>query len=445
MSSWARRLVRGGDTVERAAVSQAEFGELLGRGIGTSARSRSGVTVSTTRAMGLTAWYSGCRFLAEGVAFLPVHTYRRSGLGEQQTKQRRADPPWLVRPDEEMPFAALVEHWMMSLLHRGNAYAFKLRDSLGRVTGLRELHPDRVRVVIAPDNRKRFILDGDTRTLLTARDVLHIPGLAYDGRVGLNPIQVHAEALGAAVAADEFAQRFFGQGTHVGGLISVPERLTAAQAQQLRAEWDRFHQGLREAHQTGVLGNGATYTRVSLSAADAQLLESRQYGVTEVARMLRLPPHKLYDLSRATFSNIESQTIEAVTDGLQPWCERIECFVNFDPDLSPPNTYIEFQLEGRLRGDTATRYAAYQSAVGAPWMSLNEARRLENLPAVEGGDTVLAPLNMAAVGAADVEQMSTAELVRSLQQIYLAVDTVITRDEARAILNRAGLNLPATP
>lgn len=442
MSSWARRLVRGGDVAR--AVSQQQFVELVARGSGSSASSKAGVTVSTTRAMGLTAWYSGCRFLAEGVAFLPIHTFRRQGFGDAQTKQRRADPPWLVRPDDEMPFSALVEHWMMSLLHRGNAYAFKLRDSLGRVSGLRELHPDRVRVVIAPDNRKRFVIDGDTSNLFTSRDVFHVPGLAYDGRVGLNPIQVHAEALGAAVAADDFASRWFAQGTHVGGLITVPERLTPAQAQQLRAEWDRFHQGLKDAHQTGVLGNGASYSRVSLSAADAQLLESRQYGVTEIARMLRLPPHKLYDLSHATFSNIEHQSIEAVTDGLQPWCERIECFLNFDLDLSPRDTYVEFELSGRLRGDTATRYGAYQTAVGAPFMSLNEARRLENLPAVDGGDTVLAPLNMAAVGAGP-ERMTVADLVAALQRVGPAVDTVITRDEARAILNRAGLDLPATP
>lgn len=388
---WAERLLGG---ASRASVSMEEFALLLGQANGTATRSKAGVTVTAERALGLTAWYSGVRFLSEGVAFLPVHTYRQSGFGDSASKDRRANPPWLASPDVEMPWQGLVEHWMMSLLHRGNGYAFKLRDGVGRVVGLRELHPDRVRVVMAPDNRKRFVIDSDIENLWTTRDILHIPGLAYNGRVGLNPISVHAEALGGIAAADEYSQRWFGQGTHLGGLISVPELLTKKQAEELRAQWDRFHQGLREAHQTGVLGNGAKYERISLSASDAQLLESRQFGIDEVSRMLRIPPHKLYELSRSTNNNIEHQSIEAVTDGLQPWVERIETWVNFDPDLLPRGNYIEFQLEGRLRGDTATRYEAYQRAVGGPWMSMNEARRLENLPTMAGGDEVLSPLNM---------------------------------------------------
>lgn len=401
--NWARRLLAGG--VERAdPVSMEEFGYLLGRGTGTVAASRSGVQVTPNRALGVTAWYSGVRFLSEGVAFLPVHTYRKSGLGDTAKKERRADPVWLSRPDVEMPWQGLVEHWMMSLLHRGNGYAFKIRDGLGQVVGLRELHPDRVRPVVAPDNAKRFVIDGDTERLWTTRDILHIPGLAYNGRVGLNPIQVHAESLGGIVAADEYAHRWFGQGTHVGGVITVAETLTETQATELKAQWDRFHQGLREAHQTGVLGNGAVYNRVSLSAQDAQLLESRQFGVAEVSRMLRIPPHKLYDLSRSTNNNIEHQSIEAVTDGLQPWVERIEAWVNFDEDLMAAGNFVEFEMEGRLRGDTATRYDAYAKAVGRPWLRGNEVRRLENLPPLPELEDVLSPLNM---GQADQGRQAT--------------------------------------
>lgn len=412
---WAERLFGGGaGSAQRAQVSEEEFAYLLGQSAGTVSRSKAGVSVTANRAMGVTAWYSGVRFLSEGVSFLPVHTYRKSGFGDSSRKDRRADPPWLVRPDEEMPWQGLVEHWMMSLLHRGNGYAFKLRDSVGRVVGLREIHPDRMQVVVAPDNRKRFIVDNDYENLLTGRDVFHIPGLAYNGRVGMNPIAVHAESLGGIVAADEYAYRWFGQGTHLGGLISVPERLSPTQAKDLREEWDRFHRGLREAHQTGVLGNGATYTRVSLSASDAQLLESRQFGIAEVSRILRIPPHKLYELSRSTNNNIEHQSIEAVTDGLQPWVERIEAWVNFDPDLLPKGNFIEFELEGRLRGDTATRYEAYQRAVGGPWMALNEARRLENLSPMPGGDEVLSPLNM---GQATQGQQSTVDAQASDQVV----------------------------
>lgn len=378
--------------VKRAAiaVSEREFSELLGRGLGVSYQTKAGTTVGPARALGIAAWYSGVRYLAETIAALPVHTYRDvAGVRSQRT-----DPSWLKKPDVEQPWFGLLEFVMMSLLHKGNAYGFKLRDPFTeRVTGIRELHPDRITVGQAPDGTKRFVID-HTERLYTTRDILHIPGLAYNGRVGLNPIAVSADVLGGVAAADDYSQRFFGSGTHVGGLISMPQQLTGTQAAELRDEWDAFHQGILNAHRTAVLSMGATYTRLGLNAADTQLIESRQYGVSEIARLLRLPPHKLYDLTRSTNNNIEHQSIEAITDGIQPWVERIEAWVNFDPDLLPAGNFIEFSLEGRLRGDTQTRYGSYSSAVGAPWMTPNEARAYENLPPVDGGDDLLSPLNM---------------------------------------------------
>jgi HK97 family phage portal protein len=419
-------------TVRADPVTLEEFGYLLSGQQG--ARSEAGVNVTESRIMGVAAWYSGVRYITETIAGLPVHTYRDRPDG---TRERRADPPWMLQPDGEQTWFGLVEHWLMSLLHRGNGYSFKLRNPAGMVVGLRELHPDRLTHGIAPDNSKRFMIDRDER-VWTRRDVLHIPALAFDGRFGLNPIRANAPSLGGVVAADSYAQRFFGQGTHVGGIINIPEALTPDEASTMRAEWERFHTGLREAHQTGVLSGGATYQPLALNAEDAQLLESRTFGINEIARILRLPPHKLYELSRATFSNIEHQAIEAITDGILPWVNRLEEYINADPDLLPPGNYIEFSLEGLLRGDTAARFAAYQQAVGMPWMSVNEARRLENRPPVDGGDEVAKPLNMQT---GETDGMSVPELTKALQQIYLAVGSVITADEAREILNRAGADL----
>jgi len=394
---WAKQLFGVGGDVMRAApdpVTMEEFGYLLGRGSGEGLRTRSGVVMTSNRALGITAWYSGVRFLAEGVAFLPVHNYRQDGFGEESIKSRRANPPWLTQPDVEMPWQGIVEFWMMSLLHKGNAFSFKLRAPSGQVVGLRELHPDRVRVVIAPDNRKRFVVDGNVDNLFDSSSILHIPGLAYNGRVGLNPLAVHSESLGGVAAADEHSHRFYGSGTHMGGVISLPGEHSDAELENQKRQWQRFHEGLRQAHQTGVLANGARYDRVSLNAEESQMLQSRQFGIDEVSRILRIPPHKLYELTRSTNNNIEHQSIEAVTDGIQPWAERIETWVNFDQDLTVPGNYIEFVLEGRLRGDTATRFEAYQRAIGGPWMAVNEGRRRENLPPVPGGDAVLSPLNM---------------------------------------------------
>ena len=348
-----------------------------------SVRSSAGVNVTVDRALGVTAWYSGVRYLTDSVAGLPVHTYRDTLGG---SRALRANPTWLVSPDDGVPRFSLIEHWMMSLLHRGNAYGYKVRDSLGRVVGLRPVHPDRVKVGRSDDGTKVFKI-GDAP--YTSREILHVPGLSYDGVCGLDPINLHRGSIGVAAAADEFAGQFFTQGDHTRAYIAVPQMLTQDQATDLKDQWAKFHRGMAHAHELGVLGNGAEYRTVGLNPEQTQLLETRQFEVTEIARLLRIPPHKLYDLTRATFSNIEHQSIEAVVDSIRPWVVRIEAHVNNDPDLLPGRgQFVEFELEGLLRGDTATRYAAYSSAVGRPWMLGNEARRLENMAPLPELDSV---------------------------------------------------------
>jgi len=419
------------------SVSTEEFANLLGLSTGNVIRTKAGVTIGPKRALGITAWYSGVRYISEVCASLPVHTYQ--DRNDERTK--RADPPWLVQPDVEQTWFGLVEFWLMSLLHRGNAFAYKVRGSVGQVVGLREIHPDRITTGIAPDGTKRFLVDHDP-TPYTTRDILHIPGLSWDGRFGLNPIQYAADSLGAVAATDDYAQRYFASGTHVGGIISVPQALTNEQAKEHRHIWDQFHQGLENAHKTGVLSLGATYQRLALNAAESQLIEARQYGVSEVARLLRLPPHKLYDLTHATFSNIEHQSIEATTDGIQPWVDRIEANINADRDLVPVDNFIEFSLEGRLRGDTASRFAAYSQAVGRPWMTPNEVRRLDNQAPLPNGDELLMPLNMG--NPAGDGSPSPKEIAEMVQKIYLGVGTVISDEEARKILTSAGADLPGS-
>lgn len=375
-------------------VSMEEFGYLLGQSTGNAARSKSGAIVSPKRALGITAWYSGARYLAETVSGLPWHHYARINDDE---RVRRAPFVWLENPDTEQTQLGLIEHVMMSLIHKGNAFAFKIRNGAGQVVGLREIHPDRITAGIGPDNRKYFLVDHDS-TVFTSREILHIPGIAYEGRFGMNPIQTLADPLGAVAAADDYSGRFFSGGTHVGGIISVPQDLTGTQAQALRQEWDMFHQGLVNAHKTGVLSKGATYQRISLDAKDAQLLESREYGIAEVSRMLRITPHKLYDLSHATFSNVEHLAIEAAADSIQPWVQRIEAAINADRDLVLPGHYLEASLEGMLRGDSAARAAYYTAGINGGWLTPGKAARLENMPSPPELDYYLRPLNMAVLG-----------------------------------------------
>jgi HK97 family phage portal protein len=314
----------------------------------------------------------------------------------------------LASPDAEQTWYGLMEYAMVALLHKGNAFAFKLRGPAGQVSGLREIHPDRVTTGIAPDGTKRFMIDRYEREW-TTRDVLHIPGMVIDGgRFGFNPIRVMADALGSVVAADEYASRFYSSGAHMGGVISVasPTPLDPVERERWKAEWAAFHEGLLNAHKTGVLSGGATYNRISLNAADAQLLESRQFGVTEVSRMLGVAPHKLYDLTRATFSNIEHQSIESVTDSVRPWTQRIENAINADPDLVAPDSYIEGELAGLMRGDSAAQSAALAAAINGGWMMPSTAARLQNLPSPPELDYFLRPLNMAVIRKGQPEEVN---------------------------------------
>ncbi len=383
----ARREARRSDPV-----TMEEFGYLLGQRGGNSVRTKAGVTVGPRRALGISAWYRGVSYLTNTLASLPMHTYRTVG----DSRSRRAAPLWLERPDGELPRFGLVEQWMMALLHKGNAFNFKIRSGSGQVVGLRPLHPDRVKVGLSSDGTKVFQLDNRDDIGFTRREILHIPGLGDDGLVGLNPIQYHAESLGLVTAADEYAARYFGKGAHLRAYISLPGTIEPDQADRLKAQWERFHSGIN-ADEFGVLGNSAEYKTISLDPQQTQLLETRKFGVTEIARILGVTPHKLYDLERATFSNIEHQAIESVTDSIRPWAVRIEAYVNFDRDLlagvDPVRNFVEFELDGLLRGDLKSRNEAHLASTGRPWRTTNEIRRLDNQPPLPGGDVLIAPLN----------------------------------------------------
>ena len=377
-------------------VSLEEFGALLADVRGGHVTSKSGVVVSAKKAQSIPAWWRGVRYLTETVAGLPIASYRtRPG----DLRERRALPRWLRRPHDEIPRFALLEHFMMSMLHRGNGFAWKVRSPALQVVGMLPIHPDRVRFGVV-DSRKVFEIRGEGGEAIpaTSFEVFHVPALSADGYFGIDPIRAHAASLGVALAADEYAGRYFSNSAGVGAYISLPGRLDDDEAKVILSQWNELHQGVRSAHKFGVIGDGATYNTIGLDPEQSQLLESRKFTVTEVARLLGVPPHKLYDLERATFSNIEHQAIESVTDSILPWCRRFELWASHDPTLVRSGNFLEFNLEGLLRGDTQSRYEAINNAVGGPWQTINENRRRENLPPIEGGDTVLQPLNMAPVG-----------------------------------------------
>lgn len=377
------------DEVMRAdPVSLEEFGRLFD---GQHGVSTAGVHVTTNAALSVSAWYRGVRYLSETMASLPVHGYRDRPEG----RERRTRPAWMRHPASEIPWFGIVEFQMVSLLHRGNSFAYKDRGPSGQVVGLLPLHPDRMKFGVHNGHKVFNYRAGDGEEFaFTTREVLHIPALSTDGYFGIDPIRAFAAPLGSVIAADRYAAKSFANESRLAAYISLPGRMENEEAERIYKQWERLHTGM-DARRFGVIGDGATYNTIGLDPQQTQLLESRKFGVTEVARMLGVVPHKLYDLERSTFSNIEHQAIEAVTDGIRPWASRFEAWINYDPHLTVPGSFIEFELEGLLRGDTATRFEAYSKATGVPWAGINYPRRLENLPPIPGGDLPASPLNMA--------------------------------------------------
>ncbi len=416
-------------------VTMEEFGKLLGEASGHQVRSNSGVTVSPDRALGVSAWYRGARWLSETVASLPFRTYRRQGLAG---RSRRANPQWA--DNRNVVMFSILEFLMMSLIHRGNAFFWKVRNPGGQVVSLQPLHPDDVKFGVARGVKVYEIISGNDRIPASEFEVFHVPNLSMNGWFGMDPIRTFANSMGSVIATDEFGQRYFENSASLGAYISMPGALDPDRADELLAEWTRLHRGVGKAHGFGVIGDGATYHQVTVDAEQVQLLESRKFGVTEVARMLGVVPHKLYDLERSTFSNIEHQAIEAITDSIRPYVVRIEAFLKADPHLLIDRNFVELELDGLLRGDIKARYEAYSLAIGGPWLEGNAARRLENYEERPELDVILRPLNMGVAG--EEPDTTDADVAAILQKVYLAErEGIISTEEARQI---AGVNADAT-
>jgi hypothetical protein len=231
--------------------------------------------------------------------------------------------------------------------------------------------------------------------------VHHVKGLG-NGYLGYSPIQQAArQAVGLSLAAEEYGSRFYSNGARPGLILRHPGKLSPGAAERLRASFASEHQGLSNAHRTKILEEGMDVTTVGIPNNEAQFLETRKFQVTEIARIYRVPPHMLADLDRATFSNIEQQSINFVTYTLMPWLVRHEKSIY--RDLIKPEErkiyYAKYNVEGMLRGDSLSRYQSYQLAINNTILTPNEIRELEDRNPVEGGDKLFTPMNMMELGA----------------------------------------------
>lgn len=369
----------------------------------------SGKRVDERTSMQMTAVYACVRILSEAIACLPLHLYK---YNESGGKEKAVKHPlyFLVHdePNPEMTSFIFRETIMSHLLLWGNAYAQIIRNGKGEVIGLYPLMPDRMKVdrdekgklyyeytVISADPK---IARGNESTVkLKPEDVLHIPGLGFDGLVGYSPVAMCKNSIGLAIAAEEYGSKFYANGANPSGVLEHPG--TLKDPSKVRESWTQTFGGSHNAGKVAVLEEGMKYQPISIAPNEAQFLETRKFQIEEIARLYRIPPHMIGDLDRATFSNIENQSIEFVKYTLDPWVSRIESSMNrrLLSDTEKGVYFFKFNLDGLLRGDYQSRMQGYAIGRQNGWMSANDIRELENLspvPDEEGGNLYLVNGNM---------------------------------------------------
>ena len=366
-------------------------------------RTTSGKPVNERTAMQTTAVYACVRILAEAVASLPLHVYEYQDDGGK--KLVHDHPLYYLLHDEpnpEMTSFVFRETLMSHLLIWGNAYAQIIRDGAGRVLGLYPLLPDKMDVQRDDkgniyyvysrnsDENPMFKEYGNIR--LKAEDVLHIPGLGFDGLIGYSPIAMAKNAVGMTLACEEYGASFFANGANPGGVLEHPGVLK--DPSKVRESWNSVYRGVNNAHKIAVLEEGMKYQQIGIPPEEAQFLETRKFQINEIARLYRIPPHMVGDLDKSSFSNIEQQSLEFVKYTLDPWVIRWE--QSLQRSLLLPGEkgkyFIKLNVDGLLRGDYQSRMNGYAVGRQNGRFSANDIREMENMnpiPDEEGGNLYL--------------------------------------------------------
>lgn len=351
-----------------------------------------GLRVGPEGAMTSVAYWACVGVIATTLATLPFSVYRRLRRGKEVAADHEVHYLIHDAPNEEQ---TAVEFWETAFVHiltTGNAFARIYMDTAARVQAMQLLDPARVSVKRDQKTGVKFyeVLEGTQRRIYFDDDILHIPGLG-DGLVGYSPVQKHRRTIELAMAQEEYQLRYFANNARPGMYLKHPGSLSDKAKNNLLASWNKIHQGLQNAGNPGVLEEGMTVETVGSAARDMEFLAMQKFSVEQVARIFRVPLHLIQSLDKATFGNIEHQSIDFVMHTVRPWARRVEARVNrtlFGPKESA-RYFAEFNLEGLLRGDSAGRAAFYATMRNAGIMTANEIREKENLNPIEGGDELL--------------------------------------------------------
>jgi HK97 family phage portal protein len=349
------------------------------------------------KALTLTSVWNAIRLLSESVSSLPISVYRKENNGDKvEDVNNRIYNLIKFKPNNFQNKITFFEYVMYSVLTDGNAYVQIVRDNSANPVQLIPLNPDYVNIFIK-DNELFYQMDGGS--VLDSADVLHIKLITDDGIEGLSPIDQCAKAINWNLSIEEFGSTFFKNGAPPSSVLSTDRALSETAIARLKDSFNSSYAKLKSSNSTIILEEGLSFKPISISPEQAQFLASRQFGIEEIARIFNIPPHMLKDLSKSSFNNIEMQSQEYVTYTLMPYLTRIEQEMNLK--LFRTNelgkTFVEFNVNGLLRGDVKTRNEAYKTAIQNGYMSINEVRQKENLNSIEGGDQHFIQMNMTTI------------------------------------------------
>jgi HK97 family phage portal protein len=413
-----------GDTEKRAISYQTLFA--LGDGFAVS--TNAGTVITQQDSLKIEAVYSCVRIIADSISTLPVDTFLRYNGTRQPLRPR---PQWLDTPESGVSRIEHFQQVLVSLMLNGNSFTRILRDDQG-IAALIVLNPEKVQCSRDQVTR-RPIYVYDNRDVIQAADMIHITEMRLPGDMrGRSRIDLIKENLGLARALEEFAARFFGQGSSASGIIEFPGNLSREQAKDLVDGFEEGHRGLRRSHRPGILFGGARFTKTTVDNDSAQFLESRKFAVEEIARIFRVPPSMLGVTTPGamSYASVEMNSIHFVQHTLRPYLEKIEEGYS---RLLDGRAFMKFNVDGLLRGDQASRYTAFSTGIQSGFLSINDIHRLEDMPPVEGGDAYRVPLANVDINAANLAEIDRKSII--------AQRLILSGFDPEAVL--ASLGLPA--
>lgn len=358
--------------------------------------SKTGIAVTEDSAMRLSAVFGAVRVISETIASLPWEV-KQDVAGATRTATAHPINKLIHAPNTMMTDFNFREVCQAHLCIHGNAFIAIKRNEAGMPIRLIPVHPERVEVKVYQEEKFYYIDQG--KETFDDTEMIHIVGLSFDGIVGKSVIEAARESIGLGLAADQFGGSFFGNGANVSAILTHPGRLSDEAYKRLMASWERRYSGLDNSHKTAILEEGMNLQKVSISPQESQFLETRKFGVEDIARFFRIPLAYLGSLENSsTRANIEEQGIQFQRNTILPWVKRWEAEFNRKLFGGQEDYYIRMNMDGLLRGDIASRYSSYATARQWGWLSVNDIRHYEGLDPIDNGDAYLQPLNMVEVG-----------------------------------------------